>query len=71
MLLRKGADLNAANSDGNTPLHLAAANGRKAVVKFLVANRANTDARNNEGALYSNLAVATAADNQTADAEDM
>ena len=55
MLLRKGADVNAANSDGNTPLHLAAANGRKAIVKFLVSNKADADARNNDSVLYSDL----------------
>ncbi len=60
MLLRKGADINSANSDGNTPLHLAAANGRKAVVKFLISNKADTDARNNDSALFSDLMAGAA-----------
>jgi hypothetical protein len=46
-LLKEGADLNAKNWFGWTPLHLAAYNGHIEVVKLLIEKGANVNARNN------------------------
>jgi ankyrin repeat protein len=51
--LRKGADVDAANCDGDTALHLAAAARRQAVVKFLLLNGGvDTSSRNRAGHTY-------------------
>lgn len=44
-----GVDVNAANVDGNTALHIVAARGYDAVAKFLVERGARLDARNKKG----------------------
>ena len=49
VLLANRADVNAKNGDGNTVLHLAAANGHKAVVELLLASKADVNVRNNHG----------------------
>ncbi|MDG7055577.1 MAG: ankyrin repeat domain-containing protein [Wolbachia endosymbiont of Menacanthus eurysternus] len=43
-LLRKGADPNAQNQDGTTPLHVAVNSGCKEVVEVLIKNKANIHA---------------------------
>ena len=40
-LVVKGVDINVADYDGRTPLHLAAAEGRAAVVKYFIEQEAN------------------------------
>ena len=44
-----GADVNARDQYGNTPLHYAAGNGRDKIARLLIQNGADVDARNNEG----------------------
>ncbi|WP_374696027.1 ankyrin repeat domain-containing protein [Spiroplasma endosymbiont of Polydrusus formosus] len=65
-LLENGADINARNNDGNTPLHNAAKNGYLNVVKLLLENGADINAINNddpwvtpldEAAINGNIAV--------------
>ena len=48
-LVVKGADLNAVDTYGNTPLHWAAGNGYAAVVEYLVAKGASVNAVNRTG----------------------
>ncbi|WP_265033965.1 ankyrin repeat domain-containing protein [Wolbachia endosymbiont (group A) of Sicus ferrugineus] len=52
--IQKGADVNAKDKDGNTPLHLAAMKGKIDVVKILLEYNADVNTKNNEGrtALY-------------------
>ena len=46
--LKDGADVNARDEKGNTPLHIAARSGDVEVVKMLLAHRANINAINHE-----------------------
>jgi ankyrin repeat protein len=48
-LLARGADINAKNKAGATPLHKAAAAGHTEVVKALIVKGANVDARDKKG----------------------
>jgi uncharacterized protein len=47
--LERGADVSAANGQGNTALHGAAQRGSAALIRFLVDRGAKLDARNNQG----------------------
>lgn len=47
--LDKGIKVNAANEDGETPLHLAMFSMRKSVVEFLITNGALVNAKDNSG----------------------
>lgn len=49
LLIRRGADVNAAASDGGTPLHAAAFLGNKEVVAALVEHGADVNAANRRG----------------------
>ena len=49
LLLDRGADVNAANEAGQTPLHAAAAIGANGVVRFLVERGARLDAKTRQG----------------------
>ena len=49
MLLEKGANIEATNADGKTPLHTVVSNGLVELVKILLENGANTEAVDEEG----------------------
>jgi ankyrin repeat protein len=49
MLLKKGCNTKYRDKDGNTPLHLAALNGRVDVVELLISHGADVNARDNYG----------------------
>jgi ankyrin repeat protein len=55
--LARGADLNAANADGTTALHAAAARAGNDIVKFLAAQGARLDARNKDGLTPLDIAL--------------
>jgi ankyrin repeat protein len=44
LLISKGADVNAQDNDGNTPLHWASTQGREGVAKLLISNGGNVNA---------------------------
>ena len=48
-LIRQGADVNAKNDDGETPLHCAAWEGHQETAQVLLANGADVRARANDG----------------------
>ena len=49
VLLSNGVDIHQTNSDGATPLHMAASNGQAAAVMFLLDNGADVNLANNDG----------------------
>jgi ankyrin repeat protein len=49
LLLQHGADIDATNNSGETPLHRAVYWGKVEVVRALLENGANVEAKNNEG----------------------
>jgi uncharacterized protein len=49
LLVDAGADLNAANEDGMTPLLIAAINGHAEIVKSLIARGTNINAASYDG----------------------
>jgi uncharacterized protein len=59
-LLKQGADVNAADPDGTTPLHWAANTGDTETVQLLLRAGANPKARNRYGATPLSLAAGTA-----------
>jgi ankyrin repeat protein len=56
--VENGADVNAANHDGDTALHLAAAKGLNQVVEFLVSHKADVNAKNGRRQTPLDLALA-------------
>jgi ankyrin repeat protein len=59
-----GVDVNAADELGNTPLHVAASRGMKAVVELLAANGAVLNAKNKKGITPLGALAATARNDQ-------
>jgi ankyrin repeat protein len=55
-LIAKGANVNAANEAGMTPLHYAAARGSDRIVEFLAGQGARFDVKNKQGRTPSELA---------------
>ncbi len=55
-LLASGAEVNAAQSDGSTALHLAAASGKTNMIQLLLENGASPVARTADGRLAADLA---------------
>jgi len=49
VLLEYGADVNAKNADGNTPLHIAGLTSAREVVNLLVSHGADINTRNLDG----------------------
>ena len=49
LLIIEGANVNAKNEDGRTPLHLAAGMGRKEIVKLLIAKEADVNTKGRGG----------------------
>lgn len=56
-LLAQGADINAAQADGYTPLHVAARNGNEEMIKFLLENMADINAMTDDGQTPMELAI--------------
>ena len=57
LLISRGADVNAKETYGQTPLHCAAHKGHKNVAEFLLAKGAHVDARDNAGRTPLHYAV--------------
>jgi len=56
-LLNKGANIDARNENGGTPLGLAAFNGHKEIVELLIARDANVNVQNDFGMTSLHVAV--------------
>jgi ankyrin repeat protein len=56
VLIAKGADVNAANDAGMTPLHYAAARGSDRIIEFLAGQGAKFDVKNKQGRTPAELA---------------
>ena len=65
--LAGGADVNAKNVDGWTPLHEAAFGGRKEIVELLISNGADVNAKGESGRTPLDLATQSKRNLKTAD----
>ena len=65
--LAGGADVNAKNVDGWTPLHEAAFGGRKEIVELLISNGADVNAKGESGRTPLDLATQSKRNLETAD----
>ena len=64
-LIDQGADVNAKDDTGNTPLHRAAANGNNEAVKFLVSRGADVNAKSSNSGTPLHLAALLNSDVET------
>jgi hypothetical protein len=73
ILLEHGCDINRANKDGTTALHVVAQRGDLKLADFLFGYEANLDARDNQGRTPADLALAQGHENiaDAIRAEDM
>ncbi|MEH1771269.1 MAG: ankyrin repeat domain-containing protein, partial [Nostoc sp.] len=67
LLIAKGADVNAKNKDGNTPLHLAY---DLDIVKLLIAKGADANAKNNDDMTPAELQAQDERDRQAQNERD-
>jgi hypothetical protein len=56
-LLEKGANVNARDDNGGTPLHVATAWGRVDIVKLLIKKDVDVDVKNNSGSTPLHMVV--------------
>ena len=57
LLIANGADVNAKDANGNTPLHNAASNGHDGTTSMLIIERAHVNAKNTDGLTPLDLAA--------------
>ncbi|HUU39879.1 MAG TPA: ankyrin repeat domain-containing protein, partial [Desulfatiglandales bacterium] len=57
MLIKYGADVNAVDVSGRTPLYYAVSSGSEDLVKVLIAKNANVDIADDDGWTVSHLAI--------------
>ena len=55
LLINAGANIDTQDNGGNTPLHIAYANGYDDIIKILIANGGNTEIKNNEGKKFNEV----------------
>ena len=67
LLIANGADVNAKNEDGCTPLHDAAWSGHKEIVELLITAGADVNAGDKNGATPLDLAAIQVKNTETAD----
>jgi ankyrin repeat protein len=60
-LIRQGANVNAKDVNGQTPLHRAAQFGRKALMNLLTENKADLEVKDNQGRSVREVATASGA----------
>ena len=57
--LTAGADVNAKDKDGETPLHKASSNGEKEIIELLIAKGADVNAKDNSSHEWTPISVAS------------